>query len=141
MNEFSRKGEVRRYGRVGVVVAIAAGTALWACGTSDRSATPAPAGAPATPQSGTVPLTRHAHPFARPEFDRGPLDPAKRLSNLSLVFRMTPEQIRERDALKSAQLAGVTDFVILPTDHANIYCDTKDACPAAWPVIRERLAK
>ena len=106
MNEISRKRGYWRYGRIGVIVAIAAGVAPLACGTSDRSGAPAPAPAGATPspQTGTVPLTRHAHPLARPEFDRGPLDPGRRLSNLSLVFRMTPEQIRERDALKSAQL-------------------------------------
>jgi subtilase family serine protease len=89
---------------VGVVVAIAVGAALWACGTSDQHGAPAPGSPTPSPKTGSVPLTLRAHPLARAEFDRGPLDPGKYLSNLSLVFRLTPEQIRERDALKNAQL-------------------------------------
>ena len=52
----------------------------------------------------TIRLERDAHPLARPELDRGRLDPAKRLANLSLVFKLSPEQLRDRDALLAAQL-------------------------------------
>ena len=51
-----------------------------------------------------VRLVRAAHPLARPELDVGPLDPGKRLENLSVVFKPSPEQVRDRDALRDAQL-------------------------------------
>ncbi len=41
--------------------------------------------------------------MARPELDRGPLEADKLISNLSVVFKLTPAQIAERDALIEAQ--------------------------------------
>ena len=67
-------------------------------------ATP-PAVAPSTAtRPGSVRLARSTHPFARPELDRGRLDPDRRLSNLSLVFKMSDAQRADRDALAAAQL-------------------------------------
>lgn len=41
-------------------------------------------------------------------------------------------------SLKSAKLAGVTDFVVVPADHASLCWGPE---PAAWSVIRDRLGK
>jgi subtilase family serine protease len=57
-----------------------------------------------TPRAGFVRLARSAHPLARPELEVGRVEPGRRLSNLSLFFKLTPEQRRERDALAAAQL-------------------------------------
>ncbi len=97
----------RRLGRAGLIAALATmGASSWACGTHDTSGAPTTSGSGPSPnaETGYVPVTLRAHPLARPEDDRGPLDPGKHLSNLSLVFRLTSEQLRERDALKAAQL-------------------------------------
>jgi pimeloyl-ACP methyl ester carboxylesterase len=40
--------------------------------------------------------------------------------------------------LKSAELQGVSDFVIVPADHVALACGDP---PAAWGVIRDRLAR
>jgi hypothetical protein len=56
------------------------------------------------PTHGYVRIERGVHPLARPEFDLGPLDPDRRLTNLSVVFKLSPEQRRDRDALLAAQL-------------------------------------
>jgi hypothetical protein len=50
-----------------------------------------------------VALPGGAHPLALPEHDRGRVEPQRRLSNLSFVFRLSPEQLRQRDALLEAQ--------------------------------------
>ena len=75
----------------------------------DPSASAATAAAALRPVS--VPLRRGfvripgaVHPFARPEYDAGRLDPQKRIANLSLFFKLSPEQRRDRDALVVAQL-------------------------------------
>jgi pimeloyl-ACP methyl ester carboxylesterase len=41
--------------------------------------------------------------------------------------------------LKSTQLAGVEDYVVLPADHAALYYPMDGHPPAAWGIIRERL--
>jgi len=51
-----------------------------------------------------VSLPRGVHPMARPELDRGPLDPARRIANLSLAFKLSPAQLADREALKRALL-------------------------------------
>ena len=61
-------------------------------------------GSAAAPGDGSLRLVRGAHPFARPEFDIGPLDPERRLTNLAVVFRLSPQQKIDRDALLVAQL-------------------------------------
>ena len=103
-----RKGSSVVVARVGSVVALAA----IACGASgagcsakggDVGATSNAASSGATSPA-FVTLPRTLHPLARPDLDRGPLDPDKRLANLSLVFRMSPKQLLDRDALKAAQL-------------------------------------
>jgi pimeloyl-ACP methyl ester carboxylesterase len=43
--------------------------------------------------------------------------------------------------VKSARLDGVTDFVLLPADHAAMYCAVAGKPPAAWDTIRDRLAR
>jgi pimeloyl-ACP methyl ester carboxylesterase len=42
---------------------------------------------------------------------------------------------------KSTQLAGVSDFVLVPADHNSLYYPTDGAhAPAAWAIIEDRLA-
>ena len=60
--------------------------------------------ASSTRPAAAVRLARAAHPLARPELDVGPLDPGKRLENLAVVFKLSPEQVRDREALRAAQL-------------------------------------
>ncbi len=66
----------------------------------------APDGGPpdAQPQTGPayVRITRGVHPAAALGVSLGPLDPAKRIENLSLVFRPSAEQLADRDALLQA---------------------------------------
>jgi len=52
-----------------------------------------------------VRLERGVHPLARRELDAGPLDPGRRISNVSLVFKLSPQQLRDRDEM----LADVMD--------------------------------
>jgi hypothetical protein len=87
-------------------------TALAGCGTPSRGDAPTPA-AVATPAAppvvivpkyGTRRLARSEHPLARPSYDKGRLDPEKTISNVSLMFALSPEQKKDRDALAAAQL-------------------------------------
>lgn len=43
--------------------------------------------------------------------------------------------------LKSARLKGVSDFVVLPADHAALYLPIDQKTPASWDVIRSRLSR
>lgn len=64
-------------------------------------------GEPSAPKSalpGFVRLERGTQPMARLENEVGPLPLEKRLENLSVVFKLTPEQLQDREALKDAQL-------------------------------------
>jgi MYXO-CTERM domain-containing protein len=81
---------------IGVVAALAAGTAI--CSPSRASAS-APAGAVAT-----VKIPASVHPLAQPAFDTGRMDPGATLRNVSLLFRMTPQQKAANEALQRAQL-------------------------------------
>ncbi len=80
--------------------------AAWvsACGSQDGTPAVTSTGKAPTSVADYVPLPRRVPFPARPELDRGPLEPAKRLSNLSLVFKLSAEQLRDREALKAAQL-------------------------------------
>ncbi len=51
----------------------------------------------------TVTLAGNVHPFARPEFDRGPLDPSTPLDRMLLVLKPSAEQQAALDALVAAQ--------------------------------------
>ena len=82
-----------------VVVSVAMTTGACEAPSSDAPSSPG-AISPARP----VRLARGAHPLARPELDVGALDPGKRLENLAVVFKLSPEQVRDRDALRDAQL-------------------------------------
>ncbi len=44
-------------------------------------------------------------------------------------------------SVESSKLAGVEDFVVLPTDHASLYCGTAEQPPAAWDTIKDRLSR
>ena len=44
-------------------------------------------------------------------------------------------------SLKSARLKGVSDFVVLPADHAALYLPIDQKTPASWDVIRSRLSR
>src|SRR5580692_4890191 len=89
--------------------ALACATALLlsACSARDGGTTPPgpevqPTRSPAA--AGYVRLARALPPGVKAEFDRGPLDTTRRIENLSLVFKLSPEQIADREALKAAQL-------------------------------------
>jgi MYXO-CTERM domain-containing protein len=94
---------IGRRGALAASVSLAMFTQASGCGTQ------APAGSstgakPAAVTSNTayVRLERGAHPLARPEYDQGPLDPNRRISNLSVVFKPTPQQMRDRNALRDS---------------------------------------
>jgi hypothetical protein len=55
-------------------------------------------------KTGFVRLTDKIHPLARPELDVGRMDPDESIAHLSLFFKLSPEQRRDRDALVAAQL-------------------------------------
>jgi hypothetical protein len=100
-----------------VVAATSVTTGCSRAATEDEHTAPSAATADLTPAAATAPrasdpvpapgfvrLARSAHPLARPELEIGRVEPGRRLSNLSLFFKLTPEQRRERDALAAAQL-------------------------------------
>jgi subtilase family serine protease len=101
-----------------------------------------PAHAPAAPvnvslRSGTVRLANAVHPYARPENDMGRLDPDQRIQNLSLFFKLSPEQRRDRDALVAAQLDSKSPEYrqwLTPEDYASRFgARTVDiASASAW---------
>ncbi len=89
--------------------ALACATALIlpACSARDGGTTPPGPQAQAAQSpaaAGYVRLARALPPGVKPEFDRGPLDTTRRIENLSLVFKLSPEQVADREALKAAQL-------------------------------------
>ncbi|HLL91200.1 MAG TPA: alpha/beta fold hydrolase [Tepidisphaeraceae bacterium] len=43
--------------------------------------------------------------------------------------------------VKSARLDGVDDFVVLHADHDELYLSVRGEVPAAWDVVRDRLAR
>ena len=112
MSSFDLKGRVRPHSatRGAPLVALFALAVAAACSSSGTQ-TPSsstgsasgptsapPTAAPSAP-AGYVTIARGAHPLARPEFDTGRLDPTRVLHNLSLVFKLSPEQKADRDAL------------------------------------------
>ncbi len=44
-------------------------------------------------------LGGHIHPLAQPQFDRGAIDPTSAINDVTIVFKMTPQQQTELDAL------------------------------------------
>src|SRR5262249_31067102 len=60
-----------------------------------------PAAAAGVP-AGWARIPRGPHPAARPELDRGPLDPARRISNLSMAVKLSPAPLADPQALKEA---------------------------------------
>lgn len=50
-----------------------------------------------------VPLTGHAHPLARPEFDRGAVDSSLALTSITLMLKQSPSQQTELAQLLAAQ--------------------------------------
>ena len=93
----SLRGKYSRLSRR--IVELGALAALGAFALGAKGAAPSP---PAAQASGYVTLARGLHPLARPENDLGRLDAGKRIENLALVFKPSPEQARERDALAEA---------------------------------------
>ncbi len=107
MSDLESKGTARRLsGRSASLAGLSALNVAAACSTGSGSGTLGTSGAvgstssPApSAASGYVTLTRGAHPLARPEYDVGRLDPTRVLHNLSLVFKLSPGQRADRDAL------------------------------------------
>ena len=91
------------YGRIAAAAAAVA-LAGAAPGCGNGAGPPSSGGQAQAPSHTYVTLARGIHPFARPELDRGPLDPEKVIANLSVVFSLTPAQTADRDALIAAQL-------------------------------------
>jgi pimeloyl-ACP methyl ester carboxylesterase len=64
------------------------------------------------------------------------------------ALRRAAEKMRERTGksdgpvtTKSTRLNGVDDFVTLPASHTSLYYPVDGTRPAAWDVIRDRLAR
>ncbi len=99
-------GSLRRRSVVaaGIVLGTACLAPVWMGGCSQQ----APSSESAAPlavtdlPAGYVRLARGLHPGARPELDRGPLDPQKRIANLSMAFNLSAAQRADREALKEA---------------------------------------
>ena len=43
--------------------------------------------------------------------------------------------------IDSTRLTGVDDFTVVSGDHATLYFATAKSPPAAWPIVRDRLAR
>jgi hypothetical protein len=84
---------------IGAVAAVSAGAAL--CSPFGASASPASAPAPATSAT-MVPIAASLHPLAQPSAEAGRMDPDLRLSDVSLLFRMSPRQKSASAALQIA---------------------------------------
>ncbi len=95
---------VRTMGAVGVLGALALVVSVGGCGAKGPPGSTAdPAPVPTT-AVGPARLPRGLHPLARRELDQGPLDPGKRIEHLSMVFRPSPGQAADLEALRAAQL-------------------------------------
>ena len=97
------------YGTLAALAALATGGVVGGCSSSKSAGASAAGGStgasPAHQETpGFVRLSRNIHPLARPEYDVGPLDPSKRIEGLSIVFKPTPQQVADRDALLAAQV-------------------------------------
>ena len=101
--ESSCVGSRRARLALGLTASVVLASAMAAC---TRPGPPEDTQAPAAPRpvlpAGATHLARGVHPLARPELDRGPLDPAARIANLSLVYKLTPAQREDRETLKAA---------------------------------------
>ena len=62
------------------------------------------------------------------------------LSSAAADLRDHPAKSDGAVSLDSAALPGVTDVVTVHADHATIYRAVGDQPPAAWPIVRDRLA-
>jgi subtilase family serine protease len=88
--------------RHGWLAAILFGASALGCGAG--------ASVEATPPA-AVRLARGVHPLAQSGRDLGRLDPSRRLGNLAIVFKLSPEALRDRAALIAAQLdAGSPEY-------------------------------
>jgi MYXO-CTERM domain-containing protein len=100
------------------------------------SATTAPASTiESAAAEGFVRLPRVLPPAAWPERDRGPLDPGRRIENLSLAFRLTPAQRADREALRAAQLDPAS-----PSYHAWLTPEQYAARFGADPAVVARAS-
>ena len=97
----------KKYSTLAAVAALAAGAAGGGCSSKTPSASPSNpdgTGAATSIAPGVVKLERGAHSLALSKYDVGPLDPNKRIENLSIVFKLSPAQQLDHDALLAAQL-------------------------------------
>jgi subtilase family serine protease len=97
------RGWVRpaRYAASATIALLVGSTMVGGCGTGapTPTATSEAGMGPASSAPAYVRIDRGAHPLARPEVDVGPLDPGMRIDHLSILFKLSPKQVRERDAL------------------------------------------
>ena len=106
-----RRSRIVVYAALAAFASLAVGATTGGCGSREPdNSPPAPAGRSATGGLATSGMTsgayarieRGAHPLAKAEADVGALDPARRLENLAIVFKPSPAQTAERDALLEA---------------------------------------
>ncbi len=90
--------QIAQYGTLAALGAFAIGAKP---GGAPIRPAPAPVAA-VTPRSGYTTIARGAHPLARPELEIGRLPAEKHIANLSLVFKLSPQQAADRDALVEA---------------------------------------
>ena len=92
LHTYFRPGIGARFATLSVV--LFAPAFLWA--QQDRIAGP-------ISETRMVALKGNVSPRAQPQFDRGPVDPARKLDSISLVFKPTPEQQADLEQLLNQQ--------------------------------------
>jgi MYXO-CTERM domain-containing protein len=112
-----------------------AGALAIGCGSSPSGSGGATSSAPAT-----TTLTRSLHPLATPDRDVGRVEPDRRLEGLSVFFKMSAAQLRDREALLRAQQdPSSPDYRkwLTPAEYARRF----GASPAVIDQTRSWLAK
>jgi MYXO-CTERM domain-containing protein len=105
--------------------------------SSDSGATSPPGGGSGGGSGGFTRIARSEHPLARADLELGPLDPEKRIDNLSLVFKLSPGQVADREALLDALITPGSPHYhkwLTPEDYAARFgAKTTDIARAtAW---------
>src|SRR5262245_61439799 len=105
INRSFKRGVRTALGAVGTAFLAAVSASGCSQETAPQATAGEPAAVPAAPAdlpAGYARLGHGAIPASRVQLDRGPLDPARRISNLSMAFKLSPAQLADREALKAA---------------------------------------
>ena len=92
-------------------------------------------------RAGSVRIAGGLHPYARVENDGGRLPQDQRIDNLSLFFKLSPEQRRDRDALAAAQLDPKSPLFrhwLTPEDYAARFGAKPEDIARASAWLREQ---